>query len=323
MTFKIPAPELQINFALNLAEIRQLYLQTALAQTILGIKIPDLDHQLAELVPPRSLAMLASYGLRGETMFPTPVVLEANARLVAYHRLLYGYSQKEFYTPATGAGQFKQMEERGNLTAACARDLPDLCHAMCIAGAELLTGISGPAVTAALLNDLTLLTLGAQLRGGANVRKGNAGIVIVFNVIQDIVRPAIINATQERRIAIKNAAKRTVTIEFASDPDIVIREEIRPETYRNIIAIEVKGGRDFSNIHNRIGEAEKSHQKAKGKGYEQCWTVVNVDRINMEMAARESPTTDRFYIISNLVAADTEEYKDFRARIVSLTGIRG
>ena len=223
MTFKIPAPELQINFALNLAEIRQLYLQTALAQTILGIKIPDLDHQLAELVPPRSLAMLASYGLRGETMFPTPVVLEANARLVAYHRLLYGYSQKEFYTPATGAGRFKQMEERGNLTAACARDLPDLCHAMCIAGAKLLTEISGPAVTAALLNDLTLLTLGAQLRGGANVRKGNAGIVIVFNVIQDIVRPAIINATQERRIAIKNAAKRTVTIEFASAADIVIR----------------------------------------------------------------------------------------------------
>ena len=97
-----------------------------------------------------------------------------------------------------------------------------------MAGAELLTGISGQVVTAALLNDLTLLTLGAQLRGGANVRKGNAGIVIVFNVIQDIVRPAIINAAQERRIAIKNAAKRTVTIEFASDPDIVIREEIRP-----------------------------------------------------------------------------------------------
>ena len=67
----------------------------------------------------------------------------------------------------------------------------------------------------------------------------------------------------------QDAAKRTVTIEIASDPDIIIREEIRPETYRNIIAIEVKGGRDFSNIHNRIGEAEKSHQKAKGKGYEQ------------------------------------------------------
>ena len=72
MTFNIPAPELQINFALNLVEIRQLYLQSALSQTIRGLKIPDLDHQIAELVPPRSLAMLASYGLRGEMMFPMP-----------------------------------------------------------------------------------------------------------------------------------------------------------------------------------------------------------------------------------------------------------
>ena len=130
MTFNIPAPELQINFALNLAEIRQLYLQTALAQTIRGLKIPDLDHQLAKLVPPSSLAMLASYGLRGETMFPIPVVLEANARLLGYYRLLYGYSQKEFYTSATGAGQFKHMEERGILTPACARICPN-CATPC------------------------------------------------------------------------------------------------------------------------------------------------------------------------------------------------
>ena len=112
-------------------------------------------------------------------------------------------------------------------------------------------------------------------------------------------------------------------IEFASDPDIVIREEMRHEDYRNIIAIEVKGGRDFSNIHNRIGEAEKSHQKAKDAGFVECWTVVNVDRINMKMAARESPTTNRFYRISSLVAAEGEEYDDFRARVVALTGIRG
>lgn len=50
-------------------------------------------------------------------------------------------------------------------------------------------------------------------------------------------------------------------IEFAPDPDIVIREEFSKGKYRNIITIEVKGGTDFSNIHNRVGEAEKSHQR--------------------------------------------------------------
>ena len=322
MTFNIPAPELQINFALSLAEIRQRYLQDALSQTVRGLKIPDLDHQLADLVPPHSLTMLAGRSLRGETLFPIPVVLEANPRLLGYYRLLYGYSQKEFYTAVTGVGSFRCMEQRGVLPPARADELPELCRAMCTAGATLLAGIIGQNVTAALLDDLTILTLGPQLRGGANVRTGNAGIVMVFNAIQDIVRPTIINASP-RRIEIKNAARRTVLIEFASDPDIVIREEMRHEDYRNIIAIEVKGGRDFSNIHNRIGEAEKSHQKAKDAGFVECWTVVNVDRINMKMAARESPTTNRFYRISSLVAAEGEEYDDFRARVVALTGIRG
>ncbi len=322
MTFNIPAPDLQINFALSLAEIRLRLLQNALSETVRGLKIPDLDRELAKMVPPRSLALLASHGLRGETVFPVPTVLIANPHLLGYYRLLYGYSQKEFYTSTTGAGPFKAMEERGVLTPARTVELPELCREMCGAGAALLAGIGGQQLSAALLDDLTLLTLGPQLRGGANVKKGSAGIVMVFNAIQDIVRPAVINATP-RRIEIKNAAKRTVLIEFAADPDIVIREEIRPEVYRGIIAIEVKGGSDFSNIHNRIGEAEKSHQKARAAGYVECWTVVNVNRFDMQMAARESPTTNRFYRISSLVAASGEEYDDFRARVVSLTGIRG
>lgn len=95
------------------------------------------------------------------------------------------------------------------------------------------------------------------------------------------------------------------------------------ENYRNVIAIEVKGGTDFSNIHNRIGEAEKSHQKAKAKGYVECWTVVNVDRMDLVMAHQESPTTNRFYLLRDLVACEGAEYEDFRARIISLTGIKG
>ena len=85
--------------------------------------------------------------------------------------------------------------------------------------------------------------------------------------------------------------------------------------------MEVKGGTDFSNIHNRVGEAEKSHQKARQAGFVECWTVVNVDRIDMAMAKRESPSTNNFYRISQLESGKGAEFCDFRDRIISLTGI--
>ncbi len=123
-------------------------------------------------------------------------------------------------------------------------------------------------------------------------------------------------------IRIRNAAGRTVLIEFAPDPDIIIREENSQGAYNDKIAIEVKAGSDFSNIHNRIGEAEKSHQKARAAGYVECWTVVDVDKIDMAMAKQESPSTNRFYRISDILSQTGPEYEDFRNRVVSLTGIR-
>ena len=153
------------------------------------------------------------------------------------------------------------------------------------------------------------------------MKKGAAGILKVFDAIHDIVKLAVKEATANR-IEIENAAGRRVLIEFAADPDIIIREEMSKNNFRELIAIEVKGGSDFSNIHNRIGEAEKSHQKAKAAGYVECWTVVNVDRIDIDMAKKESPTTNRFYRISDLVNGGGAEYQDFRSRVISLTGIR-
>jgi hypothetical protein len=255
VTIRLPDPALKIDFAASLAEIRRSLLQDALGDTMRSLEVPEIDRALAECAPADSLRALAGHGLRGEIMFPVPVVLAANPRLLGYYRLLYGYSQKEFYTSATGIGRFKSMEERGVLTTANAAKLLALCRALCRAGAVLLAGI-GQGVSTALLDDLTLLTLGPQLRGGANVRKGAAGIRTVFIAILELVRTA---ATEvgTTRIQIRNAAGRTVLIEFSPDPDIIIREEMSPGNYRGVIAIEVKGGSDFSNIHNRIGEAEK------------------------------------------------------------------
>ncbi len=84
----------------------------------------------------------------------------------------------------------------------------------------------------------------------------------------------------------------------------------------------MKGGTDFSNIHNRVGEAEKSHRKAKDAGYVECWTVVNVDNIDLAMSTRESPSTNKFFKLSDLKSQTGEQFQDFRERITALTGIK-
>jgi hypothetical protein len=95
-----------------------------------------------------------------------------------------------------------------------------------------------------------------------------------------------------------------------------------PASFAEKIAIEIKAGKDASNIHNRIGEAEKSHQKARQRGFVECWTVVNVDGLDWKMAHRESPSTNRFYKLSAIVAGTGPEYTDFRNRVILLTGIK-
>ncbi len=321
-TLHLHSPDLQVDFAAALIQLRDTYLQEALFATVKSLKLAVIDRELYTYAPESDLSLLASKGLRGEIVFATPAILTANSFLLGYYRLLLGYSQKTFYTSDTGIGAFKAMEEKGMLSKTCNDRLPDLCAALNKAASYLINSISEVSLTKTFLDDLALLTLGPQLRGGANVKKGARGIVIVFDVIKTIVEKYIVTATP-RVIEIRNAAGRIVLIEFAPDPDIIIRERLsdKPNDFRNVIAIEIKGGTDFSNIHNRIGEAEKSHQKAKAEGYVECWTVVNVDRIDVTMARQESPSTNRFYLISQIVAQEGQEFADFESRIISLTGI--
>ena len=320
-SIKIPPPELQIDFSYALGQIRNTYLQEALSKAIDTLDISTIDAQLSEFVPTTGLKSLARHGLRGELVFPVPYLLENYPKLIGYYRLLLGFSQKAFYSSDFGLSGFKSMEEKGLLSKNVKNLLPELSKSLIQSSCLLLDGIGTDRVSKQLLDDLTLLTVGPQLRGGANVKKGIVGIVKVFEAIHNIVKRGA-SLSSESRIEILNAAGRKVIIEFAPDPDIVIREEISPDIYRNIIAIEVKGGTDFSNIHNRIGEAEKSHQKAKARGHVECWTVVNVDRIDLQMAHRESPSTNRFYLLSDL-SSNGPEYQDFRARVISLTGTKG
>lgn len=320
MPINIPAPELQIDFFFALTQIRRFYLGDALRNTIDELDIAEIDRELSDMVPRESLSALARQGLRGELVFPVPCILRNNPRLLGYYRLLLGFSKKDFYKTAFGTSKFKLMEEKSRLLRNATNYVEELCQALIASACSLLNGIGFEHLNRGLLEDLMLLTVGPQLRGGANVRKGLAAIARVFDLIHEIVINHVLT-TEAGRIEIRNSAGRKVLIEFAPDPDIVIREEMGNNNYRELIAVEIKGGTDFSNIHNRLGEAEKSHQKARRKGYNECWTVVNVDRMDVNMARRESPSTSRFYLLSQLILRQGQGYVDFHNRVISLTGI--
>ena len=113
----IPVPELQIDFSFALGQVRSLYLQDALKNTIDSVDMEILDKELSKYVPQNSLKALAKHGLRGELVYAVPCILKANPYLLGYYRLLLGFSQKEFYTKEFGVSGFKSMESRGILTS--------------------------------------------------------------------------------------------------------------------------------------------------------------------------------------------------------------
>src|SRR5438876_5226020 len=83
---------------------------------------------------------------------------------------------------------------------------------------------------------------------------------------------------------------------------------------RNKVAIEIKGGTDMSNAHNRAGEAEKSHQKAKKQGFRDFWTLISKSGLSIEKLKQESPTTNSWFDVAQVLARQGEDWKDFRSR---------
>jgi hypothetical protein len=318
MAIILPSSKPQANVATFLEEFRKLYLQHALSNAIAAADVKTINAELDQFVPAEDLRALASRGIRGEFLFALPCMLKMKPNLLGYYRLLLGYSQKEFYNKAK-LGRLKCMEEKGRLTPKLKKELPDLCSALVQRGSELLHEIGSEKLTLDLLDDLTLLTLGPQLRGSNNTRIGEIANRTVFEIIQQIVKHATVKAT-ESRLEISNASMRKVIIAFSPDPDISIFEEMASGK-RNVVAIEIKGGADASNIWNRLGEAEKSHQSAKKRGFVEFWTIYNIPNLNLETAQEKSPTTNRFYSLINLSSPANSELADFRERLLSLVGI--
>lgn len=320
MAVHLPIPAQQVDFAQRLFIARQQYFGAALSRSVAELDVTLIDRDLKRFVPKKDLAGLASNGIRGEWVFATPTVLKHDPHLVGYYRLLLGYSQKEFYTSATGLTSFRRCEDHGVHSPKSLELLDDFCRALVGAAAALCQGIGYPRVSLQLIDSLALLTYGPQLRGGANNRRGFDAIRVVMNLIEAIAGDHVV----ERKpgfIGIKNSSGRLVEVRQASDPDIVILEVRRDGKHQSRVAIEVKGGTDFSNIHNRVGEAEKSHQKARKKGFTECWTVVNVGQIDLALAKHESPSTDQFFRLGELMKNQSLEHAEFVTQLVHLISI--
>jgi hypothetical protein len=110
-------------------------------------------------VPTQDLRKLASRGIRGEFVFSIPTLLAKKPNLL-----------KE--------------------------ELENLCRALIQRASEMLNEIGFERVTLELLDDLSLLTLGPQLRGSLNTRIGKIANRAVFEIIQQIVAHAIKSASE-------------------------------------------------------------------------------------------------------------------------------
>jgi hypothetical protein len=310
------SPNLQVSFYYRLQALRELYLQGALKKTVAGLSITALDSQLAKCVSRPSLQTVASFGLRGEVFFAVPCVIEANPFLLGYYRLLLGLSQKEIYNKR-GMGRFKCLEEQGTIPKALKKEIPALCQCLARAAEILVDGVDE--LSLSIVHDLQLLTIGPQFRGSENTKLGQGATVEFFEILRDIVAPYI-KETTVRTILVENDSGRPVLVEFSSDPDVRITEKLESQV-RPLVSIEIKGGTDVSNIHNRLGEAEKSHQKARNKGFFEFWTVLRVD-VDPELAGRESPTTSHFFHLDRIKQPTTDEHRRFRDLLGSLMGIQ-
>lgn len=319
MSLELPLPVLQISFYRSLEQLRSTHLLDALLKASSEADIHTVDRELRRYSDSMALQRLAGWGLRGEIVFAVPCLLRKHPYLLGYYRLLLGFSQKQFYGKAHGLSVYRTMEEKGALSKAQNDRIAELAHCLCISAAHLVHSVDR--LTQSRVHDLTLLTLGPQLRGGALNLIGQQATRQVFNLISVLTASAHVDVNQST-IKMLNAAGAPIRILFASDPDVAIHEELPSGHRRPVIAIEIKGGKDVSNVHNRVGEAEKSHQKAKRNGFTECWTILGISGLDHELLRRESPTTDKFFALHEITRGDSDAFDDFKEQLYSRVGLR-
>jgi hypothetical protein len=306
--------ESQAEFAARLQAARSVLLREARIDAVNSVSLSDIDTDLQQVAPPQALRQLAAYGVRGEVIFATPTLLRTRPTLLGYYRLLIGYSQKEFYQGHVL--RFRPMETAGRIGKVSEADLVAVCTALNVATSQSL---KLPVTFGEnLVHELQLLTLGPQFRGSRLNKIGQNATSQVLDILRAECGGSI-TSSESTKLQLTNRARRRVTVAFASDPDIAVTEVVNRQS-RHVLAIEIKGGKDVSNIHNRLGEAEKSHQKAKAQGYIEFWTILQA-RVDPAMAKRESPTTTRFFALGDLLLPMSKPRREFVAQFKARVGL--
>jgi hypothetical protein len=290
----------------------------ALKSALIRVDQKEIKKQLSAQVPEDVQRILASAGIRDEHVFPVPAILKDSPTLIGYYRLLLGASQKSFYASQTGLGKLKSMETKGLISTTQQTILDDFCVAMTMQLSELVRQLS-PTISKRDLTELPLLTLGSQFQGAKNVDIGKQATLEVFLAILEIVKDHLAERT-ERSLKLRNSAGRLVVISLSADPDVRIEEEFSG-ALRKKVAIEIKGGTDKSNAHNRAGEAEKSHQKARVQGFRDFWTLIAKKGLDLTRLRSESPTTNSWFDVAQVVGRNGEDWDDFCSRVTGETGI--
>lgn len=315
----VPEPYKQAQFHASLTAARNKWLMDALNEVMQHVKPSALAREVAQFVPSQSRQVLQKLGIREERVFALPIVLRERPTLLGYYRLLLGISQKQFYSSRTGLTSFRPMETKGALGSSQMESLDELCYAMAKATMDLLGRVERT-FEARDVEDLQLLALGVQFDGAYRNQIGQDAVEDAFAAIRGMVESHIQSETA-RRITVRNAAGREVTIALASDPDVGIVEHTREGRALEKVAIEIKGGLDGSNAYNRAGEAEKSHIKAKAAGYRDFWTVIDTENADSATVRSGSPTTQSWYELLDIQARRGRSWEEFRDRIYQEVGI--
>ncbi len=317
ITLRPPSPARQVQFYQLLVGARKQWFMDALSEALSHLQQKTVKEQICKFVPETAQKLLAAAGLRDEFVFPVPAVLEQKPSLVGYYRLLLGAPQKSFYKGSTGMGRFKSMEENDIITERQKIYLPEFCLAVAKPLMELIEQI--PKITERELRELPLLTYGSQLQGSNNTLIGKKAMKDVFLSVAEVVGEFAVERT-DRKLKVKNSAGRIVDITLSHDPDVCIQEVMGQQIHHKV-AIEVKGGTDVSNAHNRAGEAEKSHQKAKKGGFPEFWTVISKQGVQLSKLVSESPTTNHWFDVAEVLARKGGDWEDFRQRLAGAVGI--
>lgn len=316
-------PDRQISMYRRLQPLRERYLLDALQSTIAAdeFSLDQVNQELAAFAQRGGLKRLASFSLRGEFVSPVPYVILRNPFLLGYYRLLLGLSKKIFYEQGPFKA-FAKLEDTGRVPDGIEPGIAPLCRSLCQSAAALVEGVD--ALSLSGLNDLQLLTLGAQLRGGGNVARGQKATERFVSLIDSLLGPYEPKRTG-RSLVLANDSGLPPLIRFGSDPDVSITQKLESGE-RKLVAIEIKGGTDFSNVWNRLGEAEKRHISAKRTGFNELWTVLGVDLISdgkmLARAKEKSPATTRFFFWDRILETASSDHRLFRELLGSILGLR-